>query len=161
MTSVVVHEPSTWTVGGREVTGADGGRYLVRVTVPGGHLDDAMPAELVARVTRVLAGHDAAGGRLYTDPRAWVQIIEVPDGHAGVLGRVMPTAAFVDFVVSGSWPGADDARANGASDPICGMAVDLSDSALTLERDGITYGFCSTTGRDLFVARTADAAAPA
>jgi YHS domain-containing protein len=38
-------------------------------------------------------------------------------------------------------------------DPICGMAVALTDDAVTLDRDGITYGFCNPGCRDIFAGR--------
>jgi YHS domain-containing protein len=42
-------------------------------------------------------------------------------------------------------------RRRGVTDPVCGMPVDRS-SALTLERDGRTYYFCSEQCRQAFTA---------
>lgn len=35
-------------------------------------------------------------------------------------------------------------------DPVCGMAASLDDESLTLNHDGIVYGFCSGTCRRIY-----------
>ena len=40
-----------------------------------------------------------------------------------------------------------------AVDPICGMSVALTETAITLEHDGATYAFCNAGCRDIFVAQ--------
>jgi YHS domain-containing protein len=114
-----------------------------------------MRAELVARVTRVLSELDDDPTPLYREPRAWVHIVEIPDGNMGAFGRVMPTADIVAMTVGGETEANEHARKSGPTqetgvDPICGMTVALTDEAITLERGGTTYAFCSTVCRDLF-----------
>lgn len=155
---LVVHEPEVWIVGGRRVDASEPPRFIVRVSVPGGHLNDAMRAEMVARITRVLAEDDADPQRLYRDPDAWVQIIEVPDGNIGAFGRVMSTADITGLVVHGAPPEQTAPAGNGhgdalAVDPICGMTVAPTDDAIAFARDGVTYFFCSEACRDLFAGR--------
>jgi phenylpyruvate tautomerase PptA (4-oxalocrotonate tautomerase family) len=78
MTYVAIHE-SAALVSGRPPGATDPPQYVVRVSVPGAHNTDAIRAEIVARVTRVLAELDDDPQRLYREPHAWVQIIEVPE----------------------------------------------------------------------------------
>jgi YHS domain-containing protein/phenylpyruvate tautomerase PptA (4-oxalocrotonate tautomerase family) len=154
ITSVVVHEPSHWSVGGRDVEATDPPRYVVRVTVPAGHLNDGTRAEIVTRITRVLADGDDNPARLFEQPDAWVHLIEVPDGNIGAYGQILPTDAITNFVVHGKSPGrsarTDDAGPATTIDPICGMTVSLTDNAITLQRTGVTYGFCTPACRDIF-----------
>jgi YHS domain-containing protein len=159
---LVIHEPDVWTVGGRPVDPTEPPRYLVRLSVPGGHLDDGMRAEIVGRITRVLTEVDGDTSRLNRQPDAWVQIIEVPDGNLGAFGHVLPTSAITEFVVTGrelSAPGEPEGETSATLvDPICGMTMALTQSAITLESAGVTYAFCSTTCRDLFAARDVEPA---
>jgi YHS domain-containing protein/phenylpyruvate tautomerase PptA (4-oxalocrotonate tautomerase family) len=158
ITSLVVHEPARWTVGARDVDDTEAPRYVVRISVPGGHLTDGMRAEIVTRVTRVLAHIDDDPDRFYRQPDAWVHIIEVPDGNVGAFGQILPTAAITNLVVRGTRPEPTTHGTCGGPattiDPICGMTVPLTDTAITLDRDGVTYAFCNPSCRDLFVART-------
>jgi YHS domain-containing protein len=152
MTWSVVHEPAVWTAGGHAVVGGadEPTRALVRATVPGGHLDATMRAELVARLTHVVTDEDPAA-------EVRVQVVEAPDRSTGLFGQVVSNAAMVDFVVTGRWPEpAEPGDASGAPttvDPICGMTVVLDESARTLEHDGTVHGFCSDACRDLFAAQ--------
>lgn len=159
-TWLVVHEPEVWTVGGRQVAPGDAPRYVVRVSVPGGHLNDGMRAELVGRVTGVIAEVEDDARRVYERPDAWVHIVEVPSGHIGMFGQVVTTGDITRMAVTGerphpptSQPRTGGPTADEVIDPICGMTVVLDGEALTLEVDGTTYGFCSTSCRDLFAGR--------
>jgi phenylpyruvate tautomerase PptA (4-oxalocrotonate tautomerase family) len=76
-------------------------RFVVRVAVPAGSLDDAKRRDMVERVTRVLAVSDDDPARLAREPVAWVHINEVPEGNWGAMGRVVGFADIVDFVVTG------------------------------------------------------------
>lgn len=155
----VVHEPDAFTVGGRPVDPTEAPRYVVRVSVPAGHATDGMRAEVVARVTRVLSEVDEDPQRLYQEPHAWVHIVEVPDGNMGAFGRVVRLSDIHKMVVDpdskvaeGSIS-ADELTPGTAVDPICGMTVALTDTAITLEHDGTTDAFCSTACRDAFAAQ--------
>jgi len=158
LTQVVVHEPDAWIVGGRPVDPTEAPRYVVRVTVPGGHLSDGMRAELVARITRAIAEVDEDPQRLYHEPSAWVHIVEIPDGSIGVFGQVMRTAEIIKMTVTGERvvkgsPLAAEVAPDTAADPICGMTVALTDGAITLEHEGTTYAFCNAGCRDIFAAQ--------
>jgi YHS domain-containing protein len=168
---LVVHEPEIWTVAGRPVDPAEAPRYLVRVTVPGGHNTERMRAALVERVTRVLTevdddprrlyeGEDErqrADGRGFHEPAAWVHIVELPDGQIGAFGRTMRLADITRMIVHGDAPGPssapDDPAVPTAVDPICGMTVNLTEDAITLEHDGTPYAFCNPGCRDAFAAQ--------
>jgi YHS domain-containing protein/phenylpyruvate tautomerase PptA (4-oxalocrotonate tautomerase family) len=160
LTWLVVHEPEVWTVGGRQVGPGDAPRYVVRVSVPGGHLDDGMRAELVGRLTGVIAEAEDDPRRVYEQPDAWIHVHEVPSGHIGMFGQIVTTGDITHMAVTGERPRAAASApvtagppAEQAIDPICGMTVVLDGEALTLDVDGTTYGFCSPTCRDLFAGR--------
>ena len=176
MTWLVVHEPEVWTVGGRPVGPADPPRYVVRVSVPGGHLNEGMRAELVSRLTGVIAEVEDDPRRVYEHPDAWVHVHEVPNGHFGAFGQIVTTEDITRMAVTGERPHAptSEPRTDGHGpepatggptprdpatqeviDPICGMTVVLDGESLTLDVDGTTYGFCSAICRDLFAGRRA------
>jgi xanthine dehydrogenase accessory factor len=48
----------------------------------------------------------------------------------------------------------EDAAAVFATDPVCGMAVEIKAGALTAKRDGVTHYFCGPGCRDAFLAST-------
>ena len=158
LAQAVVHEADAWSVGGRAVNGASGARYVVRVSLPAGHLTDGMRAELITRITGVLAAIDGQPDRLHCEPRLWVYIAEVCDGNMGSFGRVLRLADLMDLILRpGELPTNELVAAEAATtamvDPICGMRVEMTDTALTLEHDGSTYAFCCGRCRDLFIAR--------
>ena len=101
---LVVHEVDTWVVGGRAVDGSEPTRFVVRVAVPSGSLDDAKRTDMVERITRVLAEADDDPQRFSRDPVAWVHINEIPEGNWGALGRVVGFADITGFVTTGSTP---------------------------------------------------------
>lgn len=158
MAWLVIHEPQAWAIGGRPVAMHDPPRFLVRLTVPGGHLNEPQRAEAVARITRALSDFAGDGDRLYRVPDAWVQIVEAPDRSLGLFGQLVGTADLIKLVVDPDHAAALRSRADASPvaetliDPICGMAVELNDSAITLEHDGAIVAFCSAGCRDLFAA---------
>jgi phenylpyruvate tautomerase PptA (4-oxalocrotonate tautomerase family) len=90
-----------WWVGGRRAGAGEAPRFVVRVAVPAGSLDDAKRRDMVERVTRVLAATDDDPARLNRDPVAWVHINEIPEGNWGAMGRVVRFADIASFVVTG------------------------------------------------------------
>jgi len=165
LSHVVVHEPEAWIAGGQPAGADEPPRYVVRVSIPGGHLTEHKSAEIIRRVTRALAESDADPGRLYREPIAWVHVVGIPEGQVGALGRVMRTADITRRVVSPGRPATDDRvpapilSTPAAIDPVCGMAVP-PESAVLLEHQGAAYAFCCTGCRDAFLARHAEAATP-
>src|SRR6185436_16142349 len=98
---LVWQEVDCWWVGGRKAGTAEPPRFVVRVAVPAGSLDDDKRRDMVERVTRVLAATDDEPGRLTREPVAWVHINEIPEGNWGAMGRVVRFADIVDYVVTG------------------------------------------------------------
>jgi len=96
---LVWQEVDGWWVGGHRA-GAEP-RFVVRVGVPAGSLDEARRLDIVERVTRVLAAADDDPARLTREPLAWVHINEIPEGNWGAMGRVVRFADIVEYVVSG------------------------------------------------------------
>lgn len=98
---LVVQEVDAWVVGGVPADPAEPARYVVRVAVPAGSLDDTRRADMVARITRVLAAADPDPDRLYRNPDAWVHINEIPEGNWGALGRVVRFADIAHYAITG------------------------------------------------------------
>jgi phenylpyruvate tautomerase PptA (4-oxalocrotonate tautomerase family) len=106
---LVLHEVDTWVIGGRPVDESEPPRFLVRVAVPAGSLNDDRRSDMVERITRVLAQADDDPERLYQHPMAWVHINEVPDGNWGARGQIVRLADIATFVTTGSVTSADGA----------------------------------------------------
>lgn len=99
---LVVHEPDTWLVGGAEPAATDPPRYVVRISVPAGSLDDTKRAAMAERVTALLAELDDEPDRLRERPDAWIHLIEIADGNWGAFGRVVRLPDVVSYVTTGS-----------------------------------------------------------
>ncbi|WP_344289289.1 hypothetical protein [Streptomyces synnematoformans] len=151
VTQVLVHEPAAWVLGQRPAADpADPPRYLVRVTVPASWRKE-MSEYTVKIVTDVLAESERAGGRdpgrLRREPHAVVLVEGVSEGSVGFGGRVMSSLDLTEFVSrtyrhgAAARPAPEPPRGQ-LVDPVCGMAVDLDDAALTLVHEGVLYGFC-------------------
>jgi xanthine dehydrogenase accessory factor len=77
--------------------------------------------------------------------------IDLEIDHVAATGTATPTPT--------GGPGADDEADTGdeagasatAVDPVCGMAVEVDESAITVEHDGETYHFCGRGCADAFV----------
>ncbi|MFW6693461.1 hypothetical protein [Streptomyces sp. MAR4 CNX-425] len=151
LTQVLVHEPATWYLGQRPAADpADPPRYLVRVTVPASWRKE-MCDHTVRIVTDVLAESERAAGRdpdrVRREPHAIVLVDGITEGGVGIQGKAMSSLDLTELI---SRPYRDESAARPAPeppqgqliDPVCGMAVDLDDSALTLVHEGVLYGFC-------------------
>lgn len=155
ITHVVVHEADVWVADGDVVVDA-APRYVVRVYVPGPWRKD-LSAELISRITGVLAEFDADPDRLYREPVAEVHVLGVPEGGYGAYGRVVGQSALADLI-SDARQGIDDVPEGMAVDPVCGMTVRIDrPGAVTADVDGTRYGFCCTHCRGEFLARRRDA----
>ncbi|MGH2685205.1 MAG: tautomerase family protein [Actinomycetota bacterium] len=107
---VLWHEPTLWSIGGKTAGGDEPPPYVVRVSVPAGALNDAKRAEIVKRVTGVLAEADDQPDRLYSVPLAsFVLLNEVPEGNWGSVGSVFRFPEIASYILTGS-PGAMDER---------------------------------------------------
>ena len=96
---LVLHEVGAWSVGGRRVRADEAARYVVRVAVPAGSLDYWKRAEMMQRLTDVLAEMDADPERLRQAPDAWIHIVEIPEGSWGAFGRVVGLRDIVAHVM--------------------------------------------------------------
>lgn len=112
MTSVLIHEPQGWSVGGRGVASTVAPPFFVRLIVPGGHLNDGQRDEAVSRITRVLSEFAGDTQRLYRNPDAWIQIVEAPDGSLGLFGQVIGNADLIQRIVDPTHDGALHDRAD-------------------------------------------------
>jgi phenylpyruvate tautomerase PptA (4-oxalocrotonate tautomerase family) len=85
---LVMHEMDAWSVGGHPVGSEEAPRFVVRLAVPAGSLDDVKRELMMARVNDLLVEIDGSD-RLRRSPDAWVHINEVPEGNWGAFGRVV------------------------------------------------------------------------
>jgi YHS domain-containing protein len=151
---VVFHEPEVWIAGERAVDPGEPARYLVRVSLPSAWRKEAS-AEVISRVSRVIAEAEADPQRVYAEPVVWVQVIGIPEGGYGTLGQVMRSVDIIKMIVKPMREAGGDIPVEAAEpgtkiDPICRMTVALTDTAITLERGGALYAFCSTGCRQVF-----------
>lgn len=159
ITQVLVHEPVTWVLGSRPAADpAAPPRYLVRVTVPGSwrkEVSDYLP-EII---TDVLAETERAAGRdperVRREPHAVILVEGISEGGIGIFGKSMGSLELSEFISReyrhSTAGGEAPAPAEGKLiDPVCGMSVDLDESALTLEFEGTLYGFCHGLCRRTF-----------
>lgn len=98
---LLVHEVDEWWIGSEAWDEAQGARWVVRVGVPAGSLNDAKRKDMIERVTRVLAEAEDDSERLKREPVAWVHINEIPDGNWGAFGRVVRFSDIASFVTTG------------------------------------------------------------
>jgi phenylpyruvate tautomerase PptA (4-oxalocrotonate tautomerase family) len=99
---LVVNEIDAWFVGGRQLPAGEKPRYVVRVGVPAGSVDDDKRRDIVQRVTRVLADADTDPGRFTQATAAWVHINEIPEGNWGARGEIVRLEDIVTLVIGGS-----------------------------------------------------------
>jgi hypothetical protein len=87
----VWHDVSYWAVGGQPTNARELADYVVRISVPAASMTDETRADVVARVTKVLADHPS--GRRRRTPTAWVQFIETDD----TAGLRDPVVRFAEY----------------------------------------------------------------
>ncbi|TYB49010.1 tautomerase family protein [Actinomadura chibensis] len=98
---LVVNEIDAWFVGGKPLSAEEKPKYVVRVGVPAGSMDDDKRLEIVRRVTKVLADADDDPGRFAEATSAWVHINEVPEGNWGARGEIVRFEDIVEHVING------------------------------------------------------------
>jgi phenylpyruvate tautomerase PptA (4-oxalocrotonate tautomerase family) len=98
---LVVNEIDAWFVGGRRLPAGEKPKYVVRVGVPAGSMNDDKRRDIVRRVTRVLADADADPGRFAEATAAWVHINEIPEGNWGARGEIVRIEDIAALVTSG------------------------------------------------------------
>jgi phenylpyruvate tautomerase PptA (4-oxalocrotonate tautomerase family) len=94
---LVMHEMEAWSVGGRTVGSEEAPRFVVRIAVPAGSLDEAKRELMMARVNDLLVEIDGSD-RLRRSPEAWVHINEVPEGNWGAFGRIVSLSDIAAYV---------------------------------------------------------------
>jgi phenylpyruvate tautomerase PptA (4-oxalocrotonate tautomerase family) len=94
---LVMHEIDAWSVGGHPVGSDEAPRFVVRIAVPAGSLDDEKRGLMMARVNDLLVEIDGSD-RLRSAPDAWVHINEVPEGNWGAFGRVVSLPDIAAYV---------------------------------------------------------------
>jgi phenylpyruvate tautomerase PptA (4-oxalocrotonate tautomerase family) len=94
---LVMHKMDAWSVGGRPVGADEAPRFVVRIAVPAGSLDDVKRKLMMARVNDLLVEIDGSD-RLRNSPEAWVHINEVPEGNWGAFGRVVSLNDIAEYV---------------------------------------------------------------
>ncbi|NJP97531.1 hypothetical protein HCN51_50310, partial [Nonomuraea sp. FMUSA5-5] len=98
---LVVNEIDAWFVGGRPLPAEEKPKYVVRVGVPAGSMNDDKRRDIVRRVTRVLADADTDPDRFAQPLAAWVHINEIPEGNWGAGGEIVRIEDIVTLVAGG------------------------------------------------------------
>ncbi|MGK8464127.1 tautomerase family protein [Nocardia cyriacigeorgica] len=98
---LVVNEIDAWFVGGRQLPAEEKPKYVVRVGVPAGTMNDDKRRDIVRRVNAVLADADDDPARFTQASTAWVHINEVPEGNWGARGEIVRTEDIVALVSAG------------------------------------------------------------
>ncbi|RKS79512.1 phenylpyruvate tautomerase PptA (4-oxalocrotonate tautomerase family) [Actinomadura pelletieri DSM 43383] len=98
---LVVNEVDAWFVGGQAVPPEEKPKYMVRVGVPAGSMNDDKRRDIVKRVTQVLADADTDPERFTGNTAAWVHINEVPEGNWGARGEIVRIEDIVALVTKG------------------------------------------------------------
>ncbi|MEV4128132.1 tautomerase family protein [Nocardia sp. NPDC049707] len=98
---LVVNEIDAWFVGGRQLPAGEKPKYVVRVGVPAGSMNDDKRRDIVQRVTRVLADADEDPARFTQAATAWVHIDEIPEGNWGTGGEIVRIEDIVALVSAG------------------------------------------------------------
>jgi phenylpyruvate tautomerase PptA (4-oxalocrotonate tautomerase family) len=98
---LLVHEVDEWWIGREPWEDGMSPRWVVRVGVPAGSLNDAKRQDVVERVTQVLSEAELMPDLLKHEPVAWIHIDEIPDGNWGAMGRVVRLPDIVSFVAKG------------------------------------------------------------
>lgn len=150
---VVIHEPESWAVGGRQISSEETPRFVIRASMPAGWASE-MSTHLISRFTAILADLAGDSSRLYDEPLAWVHVVGLPDGCFGTMGQAMTSNDVVRLITRAYREAPDreqvEPPAGKLIDPICGMSVPLNEQAITLEHDGTLYAFCSHGCRAVF-----------
>ena len=107
---LVWQELSAWSIGGQPVSPTEAPCYLVRISVPAGSLTQQRNAEIIRRATAVLAAADDHPDRLYQEPVAWVQVIDIAEGAWGALGRPVRFPEIASYVATGAFAPASTHR---------------------------------------------------
>ncbi|MFG1946250.1 YHS domain-containing protein [Nonomuraea sp. NPDC048826] len=118
---VVVHEPAIWATSGPA-------RCVVNVYATAWAKE--MSEHLVSSVTAAVPGGEAI-----------VHVFSVPQGGYGVEGRVRRASDVLTMIGDAKHGVPGEPPPGAFVDPVCGATV-LRENAVTLERDGTTYGFC-------------------
>ncbi|WP_280336819.1 tautomerase family protein [Nocardia wallacei] len=98
---LVVNEIDAWFVGGRRLPAGEKPKYVVRVGIPAGSMNDDKRADIVRRVTKVLADADDDPARFTQAATAWVHINEVPEGNWGARGEIVRIEDIMAVVAGG------------------------------------------------------------
>ena len=83
----------------------------------------------------------------------WVNVVGIADGSIGLNGKATTAAGVVNYMTEEYRAAAHaetDLPYGVVIDPICGMQVRLGPSAITLDHDGTTIGFCAAGCRDAY-----------
>jgi YHS domain-containing protein len=147
-THVWFQEARAWTTGSGPYEIGAAIPFVVTISVPEAWREEltrhAMGAVRVALIRHVPPG-------LLADDTTWINVVGVMDGSIGMNGRPTTSTDIVRHLTQGIQPPEAAGLPDGVViDPVCGMQVHLGRSAITLESDGRTIGFCATGCRRVY-----------
>ncbi|MBO8200881.1 hypothetical protein ACFW4X_14540 [Streptomyces smyrnaeus] len=166
MMHVGFRELDCWTTGDGPWIPGNAPPLWVTITVP-----EAWRAEMslttIGMVRRGVRRLDRSHGWQRPEGHLWINLVGVIDGSIGMDGKP-GTADDVVGQMTAAYRAKNDAPSADSADlpegvtidPMCGMHVRLGGSALTLEHEGRTMGFCAKSCRAAY-ARQHGLSAPA
>lgn len=156
MTHVRFHESTTWHTGDGVVDIGTGTAppLIVTITVPE-QWEDEVARHMIGTVRAAVRRVDSTRGWHRLDGHLWVNVVGVRDGNIGLNGK----SSTADDVLAHMTADYRTAHQAGQArpipegmlvDPVCGMLVTPGKGAITIEHDGVTWGFCAAACRDAF-----------
>ena len=152
MMHVTFHERESWTTGDGLVPSESPQPIIVTMTVPEAWRTE-MSRHGIGAIRAALNRYDASREGSRPGGEVWINVVGIADGSIGLNGKPSTADDVLDYMT-------EEFRAHGAAasdlpdgvliDPICGMQVRLGRSAITLEQDGTTMGFCALGCRDSY-----------
>lgn len=155
-THVAFRELHTWRTGAGAPDPAAAPPMIVTITVAEQWRDAEFARHMIGIVRAAVNKLDRDNGWERGLGSLWVRVDGVPDGCIGLDGKAVTAAGILDFLTEVYRQATADGVATPVPDgklldPICGMLVTDTPSAITVVHDGTRVGFCADACRDAYV----------
>lgn len=150
MTHVGFRELAGWYTGDGPWNPSTAPPLWITMTVPEAWRDE-MAQPVISRMRRAVRKLDADRGWERTGGDLWINVVGVADGSIGLNGRAATSDDVLGYLTeefrAAHVAGEVELPEGVVIDPMCGMRVKLGPTAITLEHDGETIGFCAENCR--------------
>ncbi|MGY0501413.1 hypothetical protein ACWZHB_23240 [Nocardia sp. FBN12] len=156
MTHVAFRELRDWHTGDGPIAGSGAPPVIATITLPEDWCDES-GAHMMGTVRAAIGRVDRARGWTRDVGDLWINVVGIANRRIGMNGKATDsdgvmaelTAEFQALLASGEYTVPEGKLL----DPICGMTVTAGKSAITLDHDGKTIGFCAIGCRDTYARR--------